>query len=549
MRLLQNPILHRDLVLFLRRPRAFLLLLLYLLGLTAVLFAAWPEGELIDLGDTTRSRRLVDLILAAQLVLLALVTPTFAAGALAGEKERQTYEMLLASPLTPGTILFGKFASALVYLAVLVFSTLPVVMLALPLGGVSVYELATGYGVLLAAAALFAVVGLGCSGWFRRTSSALLAAYLILLPIVLLGVGAWFALSGTGSLRILVFMIAAPLALVCVGGAVFPRLAQRLLHPPDLGSEGREVVDEQAEYEQAVGLVIHRDRFPDMLFAPRRRSQLLEDGVNPVFDKELQSEILGGGTLTTRVVIQISMLLALPLMGLFLFFQPQWAALYVVYVLTFDLLCAPVFLAGAVTGERERDTLELLMTTPLTPWRILWPKWLTGFRVAIVLTAFPLTPLLLALALVPEFHGNALTFGRWFLIAAAACAGSCSIALFLSILCRRTATALASTYLVLILKDVGPVAVWLFSRLMGDREARLLENSSWFYWLGGASPFLAALGAPISIGERSAQLSQPPDVFGAFLVWTLLLNLALVFAAAPLFRRRWEQGDGAVSAG
>ncbi len=71
--------------------------------------------------------------------------------------------------------------------------------------------------------------------------------------------------------------------------------------------------------------MIQRDQFPDKLFAPAKRDTLLEDGVNPVYDKEIRSEIFSQGTLMLRVVIQVSMLLAIPLMACCLYIWPQYA--------------------------------------------------------------------------------------------------------------------------------------------------------------------------------------------------------------------------------
>ena len=90
---------------------------------------------------------------------------------------------------------------------------------------------------------------------------------------------------------------------------------RRLLHPPDVGSEGKDVVDEEEEMKYAIGVVIDRDLFPDKLFAPAKRTDLMPDGTNPVLDKELRSEIFSQGTLMLRVVIQVSMLLSIPLMA------------------------------------------------------------------------------------------------------------------------------------------------------------------------------------------------------------------------------------------
>ena len=68
-----------------------------------------------------------------------------------------------------------------------------------------------------------------------------------------------------------------------------------------------------------MGLIIQRDKFPDKLFAPAKRDDLLDDGTNPIFDKEMRSEIFSQGTLMLRVVIQVSMALAVPLMAACLF--------------------------------------------------------------------------------------------------------------------------------------------------------------------------------------------------------------------------------------
>ena len=74
-------------------------------------------------------------------------------------------------------------------------------------------------------------------------------------------------------------------------------------------------------------MVIDRDLFPDKLFAPAKRTDLMPDGTNPVLDKELRSEIFSQGTLMLRLVIQVSMFLSIPLMAALLFFRPDKAAL------------------------------------------------------------------------------------------------------------------------------------------------------------------------------------------------------------------------------
>ena len=104
----------RELLVNLRSPRAFVLQLIYVVFLAALVYFRWPTGE-----DGARqvssgvAQRLFELFFLGQFFLVSLVAPTFAAGSITGEKERKTYEMLLASPLKPSTILLGKLLSSL----------------------------------------------------------------------------------------------------------------------------------------------------------------------------------------------------------------------------------------------------------------------------------------------------------------------------------------------------------------------------------------------------------------------------------------------------
>ena len=120
---LDNPVLQRELLVNLRMPRAFVLLLLYQVLLAAVVYFAWPKDTLVDLTKNPESTsQLVDLFFLGQYILASLMAPSFCAGAISGEKERMTYEMLLASPIRPESIVMGKLVAALTHLAILILS-------------------------------------------------------------------------------------------------------------------------------------------------------------------------------------------------------------------------------------------------------------------------------------------------------------------------------------------------------------------------------------------------------------------------------------------
>ena len=250
-------------------------------------------------------------------------------------------------------------------------------------------------------------------------------------------------------LRLLVVLTVVPIACLSIGALLWADVCRRLLRPPDLGSGGKQAIDLETEAKEAVGLYIERDQFPDRLFAPPKRTTFLPENANPIYDKEIRSEIFSQGTLMLRLVIQISMGLALPVMAVCLFMKPRLAPWYIAYVLLFNMLVGPVFSAGSVTSERERSTLDLLLTTLITPWQMLWGKLLSGLRVSSVLTSFLLWPVFLACIMPLDYWRNLPTMGGYFLIVGLTCVTTAMTALFCSTLFRKSSTSLMCTYVVI----------------------------------------------------------------------------------------------------
>lgn len=546
MLLRDNPVLIRELLVNLRTTRSFILQLAYVALLGAIVLWIWPasSGRSLLAGSAV-ARQLFDLFFLGQFVLVALLAPTFAAGSITGEKERKTYELLLASPLRPMTILVGKLLSSLTYLVLLILSSLPLMIVCFLLGGILLSEVARAYLVLVLAAGTFGLMSVACSSFFRRTSSALVVSYLAILPVALV----FLILTRSENETARDFFSIAILPPWCflIWTAMAIAVGYRLLRPPDLGSEGKEVVDEEEEQRYAIGVVIDRNMFPDKLFAPAKRSDLMPEGTNPVLEKELRSEIFSQGTLMLRVVIQVSMLLSIPLMAWWLFGVPERAGNYIGYVLTFNLLVGPVFSAGSVTQERERKTIGLLLTTLLTPGRILWAKLVAASRVSTVLTFLLTEQIVLAYLLIPELRDRWWNFFIYIAIITVTCVVTSSVGLLCSALVRRTSTAMVLTYLVLLGLFLGPIVLTRFIGLregMGEQQQRLLQLS----W--ATSPYAAALDVPLGI-ERSlgntrdvAITGDPLPIIGiplwaAFLILNVLLCPLLYILTYQVFRYKW----------
>lgn len=544
MYLTQNPVLQYELLSNLRLFRAFVLLFAYIALLGGVVYLAWPQTETLDFAQPEEAKRLVNLFFFGQYMLASLMTPSFAAGAITGEKERQSYEMLLASPLKPGAIVLGKLLAALCHLAILMLCSLPIVMLCLPLGGVHYTEVLSAYVAMISSVTLSGMICLWASSFFSRTSASLLVSYLMILPLAMVGVLIWNGLGTQGTARVFFAMTIVPAVCFTLSAVFWFATTRRLLHPADFGSGGKDVVDLDNEAREAVGLYIKRDEFPDRLFAPPKRTTLLEDNSNPIYDKEMRSEIFSQGTLMLRLVIQISMLLALPIMAVCLYIFPQYAPWYICYVLLFNVLVGPVFSAGSVCNERERETLDLLLTTLITPWQMLWGKLLSGLRVSSVLTSFLMWPVLLACLMPVGYWANIGTMAGYFLIFGLTCLTTAMTALFCSTIFQKTSQSLMASYLVIITLFIAPLAARYFSETFfsGTQGAAVTRMAS------VTSPFAASFALPLEFdtdvrSDDSMTSGQDLDIFFGYVVVTLLYNGALLAIIVWLFQARWRVAD------
>lgn len=241
-----------------------------------------------------------------------------------------------------------------------------------------------------------------------------------------------------------------------------------------------------------------------------------------------------------RIVIQISILLAVPAMWLFLYMRPNWAPWYASYVLLFNVMVGPVFSAGSVTGERERETLDLLLTTILAPWTILWPKLISGLRVSSVLTMFLIWPLALACLMVPQLLVNWSTMLGYLLVVALTCLTTANVALFCSVVFRKTATSLMVTYMILLALFAAPVAAEQFAVVFLPQS----PAAAGIHAATLTSPFAAVFAWPLSfpIDLEVGLISRPGDwpLAVGYLAFAVLGNAALLAIMAWQFNTRWR---------
>jgi ABC-type transport system involved in multi-copper enzyme maturation permease subunit len=178
-----NPLLIKELRGRMRGARAFVLLTIYLLLLscfTSIIYYTYdasvrgPGGgaEMAYVGKT-----IFATVVLLQIFTVTFITPALTAGAISGERERQTYELLRTTLLPAHKLVAGKLASALIYVILLILAAVPLESLAFVLGGVVVEQLALALVILLVTALAFAAIGLFSSSLVRTTRASTGLAY------------------------------------------------------------------------------------------------------------------------------------------------------------------------------------------------------------------------------------------------------------------------------------------------------------------------------------------------------------------------------------
>lgn len=174
---LRNPVTVKELRSRMRGRRAFVVLTVYLVmmsGLISLVYLAFASSAGGPYGPDVRElgRVIFSTVVGIQTFLVLFIGPAFTAGAISGEKERQTYDLLRTTLLSAPAFVTGKLLSALSYVLLLIFTAVPVQSIAFFLGGVSFLELVLSQLVLVVAAFAVAMFGLYCSTVMRSTLGA-----------------------------------------------------------------------------------------------------------------------------------------------------------------------------------------------------------------------------------------------------------------------------------------------------------------------------------------------------------------------------------------
>ena len=439
-----NPLVLRTVHGGSRRVQHLLVRLGYLGGLiglvTLALLSAGSFAGPADLNDLAKAGSSVFAVIAyGQVIAVCLLAPLFMAGAIAAERSNQTYNILLTTPLSNLQVVLGALLGRLFFILALLLSGLPLFAVLLVFGGVPASAVFVAFAIAALTALFVGAVAMTlsvCRAGGRKAVFAFVITVAGLLVAVFLADFLWLRRVGTAarlgqttaltpihpllvleaSVRSFGYTPPPPEQLASLPAPVRTYLGRPLLAFATL------TAGLSAVLLIGCALVVRRigqgaGGLAANLPAPLARVLRLNGTRtrdprpvhgNPVAWKEAHTRgkvtlgILGRAALPAAAALATAGLLVAHHRGLFGNgpaaaepFRAALAALLFVQI-TLVLLVAIYMAAGCVSREREDGTLDILLTTPVTPRQYIWGKLRGLVRFLVLLLAAPLLTLLAA---------------------------------------------------------------------------------------------------------------------------------------------------------
>jgi ABC-2 type transport system permease protein len=179
--LFDNPLIVKDAVSRMRSWRAPVVLTLYLGLLAAFGYSAFLIAAISQAGNHTGAAQIGAQVFSSltffQLTLISLFAPALAAGAVSGERERQTFDVLLVSRVTALGIIWGKLVASVAFMLLLILGALPLFAAVFLFGGIDFEQFVVTQLLTVSTAVTIASVSVFLSSAFRRTLPSTVAAY------------------------------------------------------------------------------------------------------------------------------------------------------------------------------------------------------------------------------------------------------------------------------------------------------------------------------------------------------------------------------------
>ena len=165
-----------------RGRRAFVILTIYLVLLGGfawmvelIMERAYTSGFGNGAGQASASigQGIFAALLMLETLQVVFLAPASTAGSISLEREKQTLELLVVTPISSLAIVIGKLFSALIYVWLLIAASIPLTAVVFVYGGVAPDDVLRGYIVLVVTALGFGAFGQLASSLVKRTQAAI----------------------------------------------------------------------------------------------------------------------------------------------------------------------------------------------------------------------------------------------------------------------------------------------------------------------------------------------------------------------------------------
>ncbi|MCE9611369.1 MAG: ABC transporter permease [Chthoniobacter sp.] len=392
------PLLAKELTEAAARRRTYVLRVVYGVLLFAVFAMISPRwlwrGSMDPFSVMGQGRWMFSSLLALQFIGIALFLPAMMCGRIAEEKERDSLVLLFLTDLRPWSIVLQKYLGGLVPMLSFLLLAMPLTAVAYAFGGVTTEALGTGLYALLLACLQVGALALMCSAWCRTTVAALVSTYLLAVAFYL-GPICLFALF-----RIVVFQNLGPspddfifshvpvMLLEKSGltpGEVLLRSTSVLLSIVFFLLLARVFLVRRAFAPASTFFVRQFRRLDGVMHLANRLTghrMLLREGRtlpddDPIAWREMTRKTLG----KIHYLVRILVVIEVPIVGICAFAsvdeyigQSIMLSVTAAIVGTLAVLALSVQAANTIVSERVQQTLEVLLTTPLTAREIVVQK-------------------------------------------------------------------------------------------------------------------------------------------------------------------------------
>lgn len=500
-----NPIVVRVVKGGSKRMQHLWVRVVYLLVLLFVMLVMLPWGtagaSLADLAKS--STNVFEYISILQLAMMCLLAPVFTAGAISQEKDAETFNVLLTTPLTNAQIALGSLLSRLFFVIALLMAGTPIFCITMLFGGVTSRQIFLSFGIAGCTALLTGSIAILISVIRVGTRGTIFSFYMGIAIFLATGLalGMWSrtyvqvpstSVSGQGMSWLAPFhpFLAQAVALNWIRPPAAADVAHyawplnRMAASPHtwymlmtlvvsivlIGMATFCVRRGVKQGERSIWARLFRRRRNGEGVERRRRPRRV--WANPVAWREavtrasaasgnaVRYTYLIGGVVAATVLLFEYLQQAVPLAPVSR--DVYRAALSVIVIIEFVtvMLMAANTAATAITREREAGTMELLLSTPLTSQYIVWGKLrgLIGFTLPLL--ALPAATVLAA-AIIDlargtkepiAYMGSALLLPPLLLTYSAF---ACIIGLHMSLKCRRSVQAVIASIGILVAVGFG----------------------------------------------------------------------------------------------